>query len=330
MKYEKCSCVHCGQNIEYPSEGKGDTVPCPTCGGPVILHSKKDRKSRVGGISIPLGRLSDWIDNVVKRNKTVNECHWLAIGPLNAVLGSDSLPITTALCRQIAELIESKGYCVETDIRSGCSTYYRAQTLAIFRAFEGDSPAPSSSYVEAANLLRLCLHIVAADSWISPANLDVFRQTYANSVGLSRTDRKRLIILEQLLAQRLCISSYYNPIAKFIKFVSLEKRPAVAKFLVEVAVASYVMTDGQRRVLERIFNGFEIPLSTLSSMINQACPRLRYVVLEKRHWSLKEWRVHRGGIVIDDNMLAEKKWNLTNWKVLNARWRTLHQQLVSG
>ncbi len=33
----KCECPHCGQSIEYPSEGTGQTVPCPTCEKPVVL-----------------------------------------------------------------------------------------------------------------------------------------------------------------------------------------------------------------------------------------------------------------------------------------------------
>lgn len=33
----KCECPHCGQNIEYPSEGTGQTVPCPTCEKSVML-----------------------------------------------------------------------------------------------------------------------------------------------------------------------------------------------------------------------------------------------------------------------------------------------------
>ena len=37
MNYEKCFCAHCGQSIEYPSEGTGQTVPCPTCEKPVTL-----------------------------------------------------------------------------------------------------------------------------------------------------------------------------------------------------------------------------------------------------------------------------------------------------
>lgn len=37
MSFEKCTCLHCGQHIEYPSEGSGQTVPCPTCQHPVRL-----------------------------------------------------------------------------------------------------------------------------------------------------------------------------------------------------------------------------------------------------------------------------------------------------
>ncbi|MGD1089299.1 MAG: ankyrin repeat domain-containing protein, partial [Verrucomicrobiota bacterium] len=33
----KCECPHCGQSIEYPAEGTGQTVPCPTCEKPVAL-----------------------------------------------------------------------------------------------------------------------------------------------------------------------------------------------------------------------------------------------------------------------------------------------------
>lgn len=36
-EFLKCECPHCGQNIEYPSEGTGQTVPCPTCDKPVML-----------------------------------------------------------------------------------------------------------------------------------------------------------------------------------------------------------------------------------------------------------------------------------------------------
>ena len=36
-EFLKCECPHFGQNIEYPSEGTGQTVPCPTCDKSVTL-----------------------------------------------------------------------------------------------------------------------------------------------------------------------------------------------------------------------------------------------------------------------------------------------------
>ena len=33
----KCTCLHCGQSIEYSAEGTGQTVLCPTCEKPVTL-----------------------------------------------------------------------------------------------------------------------------------------------------------------------------------------------------------------------------------------------------------------------------------------------------
>ena len=36
-EYHKCTCPHCGQSIEYPAEGTGQTVPCPTCEKPFVL-----------------------------------------------------------------------------------------------------------------------------------------------------------------------------------------------------------------------------------------------------------------------------------------------------
>lgn len=36
-EFLKGECPHCGQAIEYPAEGTGQTVPCPTCATPFVL-----------------------------------------------------------------------------------------------------------------------------------------------------------------------------------------------------------------------------------------------------------------------------------------------------
>ncbi len=38
-EFLKSECPHCGQAIEYPPEGTGQTVPCPTCEEPFVLKS---------------------------------------------------------------------------------------------------------------------------------------------------------------------------------------------------------------------------------------------------------------------------------------------------
>ena len=39
-EFLKCVCPHCGQSIEYPAEGTGETVSCPTCEKSVTLTSE--------------------------------------------------------------------------------------------------------------------------------------------------------------------------------------------------------------------------------------------------------------------------------------------------
>jgi hypothetical protein len=58
MNYEKCSCAHCGQHIEFPPDGTGQTIPCPTCGEPTILFSSQPLASTQKMSRIPLSQLS--------------------------------------------------------------------------------------------------------------------------------------------------------------------------------------------------------------------------------------------------------------------------------
>jgi len=48
----KCDCPHCGQSIEFPSEGTGQSVPCPTCEKTFVLATANPSTS-LGPIVIP-------------------------------------------------------------------------------------------------------------------------------------------------------------------------------------------------------------------------------------------------------------------------------------
>src|SRR5690242_19412159 len=48
-----CACPHCGQSIEYPAEGTGQTVPCPTCQKLFILVPANPQASSVSIANSP-------------------------------------------------------------------------------------------------------------------------------------------------------------------------------------------------------------------------------------------------------------------------------------
>src|ERR1035437_4992969 len=137
----------------------------------------------------PIERFAEWVDGFTERNVTCPGGHWLPAGPLSYVFASDA--ITIDLCRQMAETIEARGYCVEPDARFGSGTYDRNQTLALFKPLDGDPIQPSTAYLGAANLLRLCVLITTADGKIDLVELDLFRQAIENQAGLTLTDHKR-------------------------------------------------------------------------------------------------------------------------------------------
>ena len=269
------------------------------------------------------------VDDLLTRSQTSIGGHWLPLRPLGYHFES----LTIGISRQIADAIEVRGYCVEPDARFGSGTYERNQTLALFTPLDVDPIQPSTAYLGAANLLRLCVLITIADGKIDLVELEVFRRAIESQPGLSLTDRKRLLILEQLLAQELCPAS--NTSAKIAKSVTADKRLVIGKLLVEVAAANNVITDAERRALEKIFKSFEIPPETLERLIAQICPTqwprpasIQSDVSKQDKWLWNHWRTGHPGVVIDDTTLDKKTWNLNDWKALNARWRGLHDRLV--
>jgi uncharacterized tellurite resistance protein B-like protein len=296
-------------------------------------HRPAIQKPATYNSATPIERFVERVDIVLERNYTCLSGHWLPVGPVCYPFTQD-FSLTIGLCRQIADTIESKGYCVEPDARFGSGKYDKMHTLALFKPFYGDPIQPSTAYRGAANLLRLCILIASADGQIDLVELDVFRQAIENQIGLTLTDHKRLLILEQLLAQELCSAS--KTTAKITKSVPADKRLVIGKLLVEVAAANNVITNGERRALEEIFSAFEIPPDSLENLISQICPSqwprpelFQGDVSKWDKWLWNHWRTGHPGVVIDDTTLAGKTWNFNDWKALNARWRALHERLAA-
>ena len=351
-------CPACDAQIEVPSGTVGKKRTCSNCQAEVtpVFFKKKSTKDFIPARVVPdyaprrpiiqkpaeydretpIERFAKYVDGDLTRNQTCLGGHWLQfpVGPLEYVFKKAFAYLSIGLCRQMADTIESKGYCVEPDARFGSGTYEWNQTLALFKPLNGDPIQPSAAYLGAANLLRLCVLITTADGKIDLVELDVFRRAIENQPGLTLTDHKRLLILEQLLVQELCSAS--KTAARIAKSIPADKRLVIGKLLVEVAAANNVITDGERRVLEKIFKSFEIPPDVLERLIAQICPSqwprpdlIRDDVSknDRRLWN--HWRTGHPGVVIDDTTLAGKRWNFNDWKALNARWRDLHERLVA-
>jgi DNA polymerase III epsilon subunit-like protein len=72
-EYQKCACPHCGQSIEYPAEGTGQAVPCPTCEKPVTLTPTN--QPQADGEAQRKKELDEWI----ALNKRLKE-RWIQSG----------------------------------------------------------------------------------------------------------------------------------------------------------------------------------------------------------------------------------------------------------
>ena len=335
--YGQGFCKCCGKSGVWLSSrpsGIGFRTYCVDCEAKVQTRVYDRLKGRwverqsPAKITTPIERLTKSVAGWLKCNQTCLGGRWLPVGPLKYKLDSDV--ITIGLCRQLAEAIESKGHCVEPDARFGGGRYGRDQTLGLFKPFDGDSIQPSAAYLGAANLLRLCVLIATADGRIDVVELDVVRQAIESQIGLSQTEHKRLLILEQLLAQGLCSASKTVP--NIAQSIPPDKRLVVGKLLVQVAAANDVVTEEELRALERIFEAFEIPPGTLEKLLTESCvwspsDMVHSDVSVRDKWLWNDWRTSHPGVVIDESTLAAKRWNFNDWKALNERWKALHDRL---
>ena len=74
----KCACPHCGQSIEYPAEGTGQTVPCPTCEKALVLTPvnpplKSEPEARRKVRLRTKGRVGNTLLHKAARNGTLNQ-----------------------------------------------------------------------------------------------------------------------------------------------------------------------------------------------------------------------------------------------------------------
>ena len=248
-----------------------------------IQEPVKSQDENLQAYTIPARAVQDFAQRQpASAAKTVNDlltncsssdgCYWLPVVKAANLCGifNEAEEIAVGQSHLIAEKIGLAGFCVEPDARAGNGAYGWNETVGLFKPADGRSKKPSEAYLGAANLLRLCVLVAAADGRIDEVELDVARQVIESQLDFSETDHQRLLVLERLLTQDP--SSAAKTLAKVAKSVPVHKRLLVGKVLVRVAAADGIITNDERRALERIFKALDIPPGTLEGSIGPGEP----------------------------------------------------------
>lgn len=170
----------------------------------------------------------------------------------------------------LAEAVERFGCVIEPDARMTGRADDWEREVAVFRYRDGELRENSSSYSGMATLLSLSVAIAAADGSVDQNELDVFRGFLEGQLSLNAFDRRRLMALEKTL---ICDpSAGARAIARVAAGVSADKRPAVGRLLAQVAAASGRVTPEERKVMEKIYLAFEMPLDSLDRTLAEMLP----------------------------------------------------------
>lgn len=173
--------------------------------------------------------------------------------------------------KELAQRVETCGYCVEPDPRHDARSYFGDQEVGIFQPSSGAFEPPSTEFLGASALLRLCVFVAAADGTVDDCEMDQFRQFLQGRFVLAPVELQRLAILKSLLTSgghRRTFSLPLTPIR-----VHERKKLAVAQFLVDVAAADGVVSKHERQVLGRIFEALSLTEETLDTLLkNLATP----------------------------------------------------------
>lgn len=211
------------------------------------------------------------LGQLLSRYPPEDGCHWIPAGVTASLVGvSQETKLTIGVCRRMVDAIQAAGYCIEPDARFGSGSYDWSQLVGIFEPAEGEGVVPSPAYHGAANLLRLCVLVAAADGTVDKHELGVFREVIENQLHFSQTERKRLLVLERLLAENAAAGG--KMLTKVAKAVPADKRLLVGQAVVRVAAVDHVITKSEFRALERVFKAFELPPQTLADLMQQVCP----------------------------------------------------------
>ena len=228
------------------------------------------------GVVHPLAK--SW-DEILAGARPGKDCSLIDVGHAAQLFDiSQREKLTPRQSRDLAQAIESLGFVVEPDARYDAA-YAWDQELAVYKPVGSKVMAPSSNYLGASVLMKLCVLVAGADGHVAPEELDVSRRFVEQKLTINPEDHRRLEALEQVLvADPNRIS---GSLARIARPVPKEQRELICEVLVYVAAADSIVTKDEIRTLERIFKAFGLPAEKLEAHLKSISPEFGEVTIQE-------------------------------------------------
>ncbi|MCB9833808.1 MAG: TerB N-terminal domain-containing protein [Planctomycetes bacterium] len=170
---------------------------------------------------------------------------------------------------EVAQLLARAGVGLVPDVRFGSQSISSSDPVVLYRLGEGDAEysAPSPGFAAASLLIHLAAMVAAADGEIAEEERAKLEEHLATGLVLEDAERRRLRAqLERLLLQPPGVAG----LKKRVELLPLEQRDAIAKFLVEVALADGRIDAGEVQVLTKIFRILDLDPATVHDALHHA------------------------------------------------------------
>ena len=181
--------------------------------------------------------------------------------------------LTITQSKNICELVDSLGACLEPDARYTNHAYTWGEYIAVIKLLD-ESILPNSPNYHAVNtLLPLAMDVSLADGEVQIEERMLIKDFLNERFMLTANESIRLDALVEYYLKN-GVSQVTGLKQKMASTFSEVQRQALGKFLVEIAAASEGISDTEKKVLEQTFKLLGLSKDILDSFIEQFIPAI--------------------------------------------------------
>jgi uncharacterized tellurite resistance protein B-like protein len=178
---------------------------------------------------------------------------------------------TGAQLRKLAETAALLGFAIEPDPRAAPSSVAADAQFAVFRSSNTSAPDPHL-YGPVSTVLKLAVHIAAADNNVSEEELAVMTTLLETLFTLDDTMRERVEALRDVLALQ---PAKIGPVTKKLAETRTpEQRAVIGRLLVAIAGADGTIGPAEHKALRGLYKSLDVAPSALDAAIAASGVRL--------------------------------------------------------